>query len=127
MLSKVIKTFNKLKQQGVIKNYAIGGGVGYLFYSEPTYTDDLDIFIEGYNKQSEIAEIRAVEKEARGLGLRMKDGYIGIDNIPVQVTIPKTELTEEALRHATYKQVGKLEVKVFSRTLDSNFPGNLEK
>jgi len=41
----VLETLNNLKKIGVISDYAIGGGYAVNYYSEPTYTYDLDILV----------------------------------------------------------------------------------
>ena len=45
MEGKVIKRLNRLKEKGVIKDYAIGGAHAVAYYLEPVKTLDLDIFV----------------------------------------------------------------------------------
>jgi DNA-binding Lrp family transcriptional regulator len=45
MEEKVIKRLNRLKETGVIKDYAIGGAHAVAYYLEPVKTLDLDIFV----------------------------------------------------------------------------------
>lgn len=42
---EALKTINTLKEKGLIKDYAIGGGYALNYYIEPILTFDLDIFI----------------------------------------------------------------------------------
>ncbi len=44
-MKKTIEIINELKSKKLIDDYAIGGGIGALFYIEPFLTYDLDIFI----------------------------------------------------------------------------------
>jgi len=41
-IKEVIKTINRMKADGVIERYAIGGAVGATFYLEPVATLDVD-------------------------------------------------------------------------------------
>ncbi len=41
---EALGTLNQLKREGVIKDYAIGGGYAVNYYLEPILTYDLDIF-----------------------------------------------------------------------------------
>ena len=43
-MQKTIKVIDRLQKEGIIKEYAIAGGVAAIFYVEPILTYDLDIF-----------------------------------------------------------------------------------
>jgi hypothetical protein len=44
IMKKTLAILNELQGNGLIEAYAIGGGVAVLFYVEPVFTSDLDIF-----------------------------------------------------------------------------------
>jgi hypothetical protein len=44
-MKKTLAILNELKKAGLITDYAIGGGMGAVFYVEPFLTYDLDVFI----------------------------------------------------------------------------------
>ena len=44
-MKKTIEILKQMIKEGIIEDYAIGGAVGVIFYTEPTDTKDLDIFI----------------------------------------------------------------------------------
>lgn len=44
-MEKTLKVLNELEKQGIIKRYAIGGGIATLFYTEPILTYDMDVFV----------------------------------------------------------------------------------
>lgn len=44
-MERVIQVINRMQADGVIENYAIGGGIAAVYYLEPYQTDDIDIFI----------------------------------------------------------------------------------
>ena len=45
MLEKVIEFIEGMQAEGIIDKYAIGGGFASIYYVEPFYTYDIDIFI----------------------------------------------------------------------------------
>lgn len=44
-MERTIEVVKELQMQGLISDYALGGGSALLFYIEPVLTYDLDIFI----------------------------------------------------------------------------------
>ena len=44
-IERVFKVVNKMYQEGILKDYAIGGAVATIYYTEPFATKDLDIFL----------------------------------------------------------------------------------
>jgi len=50
-MKKTLEIINELKQNGLIKDYAIGGGIATIFYVEPFFTFDLDVFIIAAKKE----------------------------------------------------------------------------
>jgi hypothetical protein len=53
-LKKTLKVLNDLKKKGIIKDYAIAGGIATIFYVEPILTYDLDIFFTNCRNSSPI-------------------------------------------------------------------------
>lgn len=41
---RALKIINEMYKKGILKNYAIGGAVATIFYTEPFFTRDIDIF-----------------------------------------------------------------------------------
>ena len=44
-LADVFQVLNRMRDDGVVADYAIGGATAVLFYAEPTRTYDLDVFV----------------------------------------------------------------------------------
>jgi hypothetical protein len=44
-MEKVIELLNRMQAEGVIENFAIGGGIAPIYYLEPYNTDDVYVFI----------------------------------------------------------------------------------
>lgn len=43
-MEDTLRVVNELEAERIVSRYAIGGAIGFLFYTEPAYTEDLDIF-----------------------------------------------------------------------------------
>jgi len=43
-MEKVLQLLNEMESEGLIRRYAIGGGMAVMFYAEPVLTQDIDIF-----------------------------------------------------------------------------------
>jgi len=44
-VKETLKVLNELKEKGLIRDYAIGGAIAALRWTEPFFTQDLDVFI----------------------------------------------------------------------------------
>jgi len=42
-MEKIFKVINEMHQKGILKDYAIGGAVATIYYTEPFATKDIDI------------------------------------------------------------------------------------
>ena len=43
-IERVFRVINKMYKEGILKDYAIGGAVATIYYTEPLATQDVDIF-----------------------------------------------------------------------------------
>ena len=43
-MEKALKVISKMHKEGVLKEYAIGGAIATIYYTEPFATNDVDIF-----------------------------------------------------------------------------------
>jgi len=81
---KALKVINELHKKGILKDYAIGGAVATIFYTEPFFTRDIDIFF--------------IPAEKKG--------------IPIQFIPATTELEIEALKNAIDAKVKDINIRV---------------
>lgn len=111
-MQEVIRTLNKMRDAGFFADYAIGGGVATLFYTEPFATIDVDVFalVPATAGLYNLAPIYAYLRE---LGHTAEDQYIRIGDHPVQLLVPPTALEEEAVREAAWLDAEGMKVKVF--------------
>jgi len=100
-MKKTIQVLNQLQKKGLIKDYAIGGGIATIFYVEPFFTYDLDVFIipSGMAKEQNLILLSPVYNYLETKGYKWKGEHIIIEGIPVQF-IPANELEEEAITNA---------------------------
>lgn len=103
------KILNELKKKGLIDDYAIAGGVGYIYYDEPITTEDIDVFcIIG----SGIDALSPIYSYARGLGFKPEKEGIRIGTWRVQFLPSPTELEHDAIRTANNVKVGGITTKI---------------
>jgi hypothetical protein len=99
-VEKTIKVINELKNQGLIEDYAIGGGIGSIFYIEPVLTFDLDVLIL-IKSEGKIITISPIYDYLKRKGYRAEKEHIIIEGIPVQFIPAYNELVKEAVEKAS--------------------------
>ena len=103
------KIINELKKKGMIGDYAIAGGVAYIYYDEPITTEDIDVFcILG----SGIDALPPVYSYARERGFKPEKEGIRIGTWRVKFLPTPTELEEDAVRMANEVKVGTITTRV---------------
>lgn len=114
-IQEVIQTINRMKADGVIERYAIGGAVGATFYLEPVATLDVDIFITFKTEAgSLIVSPQPVFDYLKARGSVMDGEHIVIAGWPVQFLPPNSPLVEEALAQAAENDVDGIPARVFT-------------
>ena len=78
-LKEVLVSLNNLKAEGVIQDYAIGGGYAAMFYDIPMTTYDLDVLAILPSEK----DYHNLYEHFRGQGARIEDVYIFIEDMPV--------------------------------------------
>jgi len=104
-LEKALQVVNELQISGIVRAYAIGGGIAATYYIEPVLTYDLDIFFvpteEGLDVLAPIYD--ALKKK----GYRLDKELVLIEGIPVQFIPVYNDLVKEAIEaavEATYQR-----------------------
>ncbi len=106
-MKKALQIINKLKSEGLIQDYAIGGGVGTMYYTEPITTYDLDIFITIREKGQGIILLTPIFEYLKEKGYKWSGEHIILDDYPVQFIVAD-ELEKDAIENArdiTYQGV----------------------
>ncbi len=108
---EALRTLNQLKREGVIRDYAIGGGYAANYYLEPILTYDLDIFV----LMATDKEFSALHQYFRGRKYKIENVHIIIGEMPVQF-LPSfiSPLIDEAIRRAKRIRVKGIPSKVLT-------------
>jgi hypothetical protein len=104
-VTETIRVLNQMVANGVVSRYAIGGGIGALFYIEPFETHDLDVFVDLPSKTG-VVTLDPITAHLRGLGYRVDAGLHLIEGVPVQFLPVTPGLVEEAVAEAIEIRVG---------------------
>ncbi|HET9401882.1 MAG TPA: hypothetical protein VFO34_13125 [Candidatus Acidoferrales bacterium] len=100
-MRQVFEVLNRMKADGVISAYAIGGAVGATFYTEPAATYDVDVFVSLAQPPGKVLVSLAPIYEYLGLAKYATEGqYIIIEGWPVQFLTPSDALEQEAIEEA---------------------------
>jgi hypothetical protein len=97
--ASALAAVERLKANGVVEEYAIGGAMALVFWSEPIPTFDLDVFVL-LPSASPIVSLAPIYEWARRNGYREEAEHIIIAGMPVQLIPAHNELAEEAVASA---------------------------
>src|SRR5215475_4176603 len=110
-LADVLRAANELVSAELIKDYALGGALAAIYYTEPFTTYDADIiFIP--TDQTLTAGIPAIYSHLQSKGWRIEREHMLIKDFPVQFLVA-SGLTEEAVREAVPIEFEGVPAKVF--------------
>jgi hypothetical protein len=106
-MKQVFNEMNEMKKKGLIVDYAVGGGMGMVYYLEPILTIDIDImFIPIDEKKFDI--ISPIIKHLKSKGYEMSEDHFIIERLPVQLLPTYNDLVREAVENAneiTFKNI----------------------
>mgnify|MGYP001608978377 CR=1 FL=1 len=100
-MKKALEVVIKLKEKGLIDDYAIGGGIASIFYTEPVFTYDLDIFvIVKLEREGKIISFAPIYDYLKAHGYHWKGEHIIIEGMPVQFIPAGGDLEQDAVGNA---------------------------
>ena len=109
-MEKALQVIEEITRQGIIKAYAIGGGIAATYYIEPVLTYDLDIFFipakEGLDVLAPICDY------ARERGFSTQAESVLVEGFPVQFIPAYNDLVREAVENAATLKYRDVEAKV---------------
>jgi len=111
-MKNLINAFDQLRAEGYFGDYAIGGGIATLFYTEPFATIDVDVFAT-IPIRGGLVDLSPIYARLLELGFKSEGQYVLVGDQPVQVLVPPSDLEEEAVREAVWRDVEDVKVKVF--------------
>jgi hypothetical protein len=110
-LADVLRAANELVSAGLIEDYALGGALAAIYYTEPFTTYDADIIFIASDKTLS-AGIPAIHSHLQSKGWRVECEHLMIKDFPVQF-LAGSGLTEEAVREANPIEYEGVPAKVF--------------
>src|SRR5213593_1184311 len=110
-LADVLRAANELVSAGLIRDYALGGALAAIYYTEPVTTYDADIVFIASDKTLS-AGIPAIYSHLQSKGWRVEREHLLVMDFPVQF-LAASGLTEEAVRNANSIEYEGVPAKVF--------------
>src|SRR5713101_7498632 len=110
-LADVLRAANELVSVGLIKDYALGGALAAIYYTEPVTTYDADIIFVASDKTLS-AGIPAIYSYLQSKGWRVEREHLLVNDFPAQF-LAASGLTEEAVRKAKPIEYEGVPAKVF--------------
>lgn len=98
-VGEAIAAINDLKREGIVSDYALGGAIAIIFWSEPVATFDLDVFVL-LEETGPLVSLSRVYDWARRRGYEERAEHILIAGVPVQIIPAHNELAAEAVAQA---------------------------
>ena len=97
-LKDVFAVLEQMRDEGVVRAYAIGGATAALFYAEPTRTYDVDVFVLlPSTDAAALTSLAPVYAWARGHGIPSEGEHLLVHGVPVQILHAYNALVEEAV------------------------------
>jgi hypothetical protein len=94
-----IAAIDDMKRAGVIDEYAVGGAMALTFWSEPTTTYDLHVFVT-FRSSGILLSLQPIYDWAAARRYACTNEHIEIEGLPVQVLPAPDALAEEAVASA---------------------------
>ena len=111
-MEQTIQVINRMKEDGVIENYAIGGAIAAMFYIDPFATEDLDIFFAIRDAEGVIDFLSPIYEYLTKRGYQVEGVMINIEGWPVQFLPLYNPLVEEAVEQANETEYHQTPVRV---------------
>jgi hypothetical protein len=99
-LASVFEVLNQLKEESLIRDYAVGGGMAILFYAEPAVTYDLDVFVLLPPSSDLIIRVTPIYERLQAAGFASDMEHIVVHGVPVQFLPSYNQLVDEAIEQA---------------------------
>lgn len=100
-MKETLEVLNGLKEKALIDDYAVGGGIATIFYTEPIFTYDLDVFvIVKSGLAGGIISLTSIYDYLVSKGCIWKGEHIIIEGLPVQFIPVESGIEKEAVDNA---------------------------
>lgn len=88
-----------MEAESVVQDYAVGGGMAALFYAETTPTFDVNVFVV-IPQSGLLIDLSPIYDWARDKGFEVRDEYLVLHGVPVQILVANGGLETEAVERA---------------------------
>jgi len=109
-MDKALRIINELKTEAVIKDFAIGGGIAVLYYTEPLLTYDLDIFFVPIKDSLDV--LAPIYSFLKKRDYKTSKEHILVEGVPVQFIPVYNDLVKDAVSHSRKVNYGRLKTNV---------------
>jgi len=114
-LQAVLKVLNDMVKDGVIQDFVIGGASALLYFSKPTFTDDIDVFIYTTTHSFTVIDLSPVyEYLIKKKSAVPRAEHILLEGYPIQFLIPYDTLSLEAFENAVTVSLQNFQFKIFN-------------
>jgi predicted nucleotidyltransferase len=111
-IERTVAVINQMLADGVMENYALGGAVAAIFYTEPIDTQDVDIFVQVKGKTTDLTMLSPIYDYLLKRGYQTRAEHIYIKGFPVQFLPTFNALTEEAVAQAQEFELDTVRMRV---------------
>ena len=114
-MKETLELLNRMKREGVLEDYAIGGAVASIFYIEPATTYDLDVFVRlPEDDESSLTIMKPLFTWLQREGYDFLGEHILLEGIPVQFIPVYNNLLKEAVENASVLNYDNVPVRVIA-------------
>jgi hypothetical protein len=99
-LADVFRTLNEMKAEGIVGDYAIGGGMAALFYVEALATYDIDVFALIPSQSGTVIRLTEIYEWCRSRGFEADAEHVLIHTVPIQFLAANEGIENEAVTYA---------------------------
>ena len=114
-MEKIFAIVKQMEADGVIGRYAIGGGIGAVFWMDTIITSHIDVFVTLPNSPGgTLFTLDPIYEYLLARGFAVSGRPIVIEGWAVDFIPPATPLVEEALSEAVARDVNGVATRVFT-------------
>jgi len=114
-MERDLQLLNRMKAEGVIEKFAIGGGIAAIYYLEPYSTEDVDVFVSSIIlDETGLVPFGGIYAFLRKEGYQAEREYVRIEDWLVQFLPAAESVQKEAVAHARSVMFGSTSTLIFS-------------